>query len=857
MAEFNLPFGVRIANNDPVDYDRYIATDIAARDAIVTAGRAYEGLQIYVESDQSLYILIDVSLSTWEIVGSDSSALAELDASIQTIGVGLNDVSIRVNNQDPSGVYLPLTGGSLSGDLTAEKNVDIGGNLTIDGSLYVVGTETIDVSAAYIHLNTGLTIPAPDYMQSGIIVERGTDDPYVFVFDESQEQFRIGISPFDGSEYIDASTQAVATREDAPVSQGITFWNASENRLDTSVGFTLDVLTGSTGYIPTYGSPLNQSTLSFSGGILKNHADENFIIESGYVGNLVGRNLIIRTPEASGSAGDIILKAGNSDTLSQRGNIILVPGDQPGQGIIELSDNSSANSVIYLSARGAGSNVGITVAPKGSGNVTLRRRVLIGDSNQFDFQYGSTYNEMEIKSDKPGYIGMQSSPNVPLGQSFTVKGSNGVDASFAGNLIISGGDAGNTGVGGSLVLTSGAGAGGDVDGSIYMLNIAEASSNKILFYNTIDGAVSYQDAPDTGVVPTDNILEWDSSNNYYRPYEAFSTGNFYTGTTTPTGNNRLNLDRELYLPKIVLENNTTPFSTTCTGGGNAVTANSNRGILFSGSQNTEIFSDATQPLVYITRTSSGDASTRGNIIHINDSPTVTGTREGAILYAAVENTRMMDLDPRVVDSSSAVAYYLNTVDTLSDSSAKLLSISNNNNEKFFINKDGSVWSNGVYLGAGGGGATTLSTLTDVSVGGLGAAQDGSALVYDNTQSAWTYSSTSDPNAGKTPLVTYASTSSITLDLGKDTRSKFIATGDTSILIDDASLSSEYSHTMVIDLTANVGTNNIVWDSSLNSDNWVDGDILGVVVAGSTYVVTINTNGNSYADIIINYVKKGL
>lgn len=67
---FNLPFGVRIAGNDPVDFDRYIADTIAARDSLITAERAYEGLQVYVEADKTLYILKDVVNSLWEPVGA-------------------------------------------------------------------------------------------------------------------------------------------------------------------------------------------------------------------------------------------------------------------------------------------------------------------------------------------------------------------------------------------------------------------------------------------------------------------------------------------------------------------------------------------------------------------------------------------------------------------------------------------------------------------------------------------------------------------------------------------------------------------------------------------------------------------
>jgi len=130
---------------------------------------------------------------------------------------------------------LSKTGGIIGG------NLEITGNLTVDGSLLVVGVETLDVSTVFIRLNTGLTGAPPSGLQSGIIVERGTSEPYIFVFDEDQQTFRIGISQLETStHYSDASTQAVATREDSPVHNGVAYWDGSIYRFDTSVGFVFN-----------------------------------------------------------------------------------------------------------------------------------------------------------------------------------------------------------------------------------------------------------------------------------------------------------------------------------------------------------------------------------------------------------------------------------------------------------------------------------------------------------------------------------------------------------------------------------------------------------------------------------------
>ena len=145
------------------------------------------------------------------------------------------------------------TGGTISGNVTIQDaslgivgnlgvtgDVGIAGNLVVDGSIYSVGVETIDVSGAFMYLNTGFTGSPPNWMQSGVIIGRGSQDPYAILYDETLEQFRIGITPLDGSLYDDASTQAVATRQDTPAAKGIAFWNNLLFRFDTSSNFTTD-----------------------------------------------------------------------------------------------------------------------------------------------------------------------------------------------------------------------------------------------------------------------------------------------------------------------------------------------------------------------------------------------------------------------------------------------------------------------------------------------------------------------------------------------------------------------------------------------------------------------------------------
>ena len=65
MGFFQLPFGIRIAGGEPLDGDRYVALNTTARDLTVTQGRAHDGVQVYVEDVQKLYILKGTTNADW------------------------------------------------------------------------------------------------------------------------------------------------------------------------------------------------------------------------------------------------------------------------------------------------------------------------------------------------------------------------------------------------------------------------------------------------------------------------------------------------------------------------------------------------------------------------------------------------------------------------------------------------------------------------------------------------------------------------------------------------------------------------------------------------------------------------
>jgi len=201
-------------------------------------------------------VRIDLDISGLE------SSVARIDVSLGQINTWNQIQDISISNLDASlDLYVKKTGDTMTGDLivpgvivqndlsvngngTFLGNVGIKGDLLVDGSTTFIHSDILDISINWIHLNTGLTGQPPSWLQSGIIVERGDASVFAFLYDETQQEFRIGIvNETDASGiYEDSDTQAVATREDTPINTGLAFWNGSEWRFDTSTGITVGTI---------------------------------------------------------------------------------------------------------------------------------------------------------------------------------------------------------------------------------------------------------------------------------------------------------------------------------------------------------------------------------------------------------------------------------------------------------------------------------------------------------------------------------------------------------------------------------------------------------------------------------------
>ncbi len=121
-------------------------------------------------------------------------------------------------------------------NITVANDAIVTGNLYVNGTEFISYTEIFEVEDNTILLNKGEIGPGVTKGYAGIEIDRGTLQPYYFVFDENRDAFVLGISGEIGSPGdIDLSSlQAVATREDVPLAGGIAIWNNIDNRFDTS-----------------------------------------------------------------------------------------------------------------------------------------------------------------------------------------------------------------------------------------------------------------------------------------------------------------------------------------------------------------------------------------------------------------------------------------------------------------------------------------------------------------------------------------------------------------------------------------------------------------------------------------------
>lgn len=145
------------------------------------------------------------------------------------IGVGV-DAADTASFTGVSNYYfngsMDVTGALILDSLTVSTDATIIGNLIVSGTTFTANVETVLIEDNLMVLNYGEPGSTVTEGLAGIEIDRGSGTNYRFIFDEAQDNFRVGLSGVE---------QAVATRQDTPIAAGLAFWNASSVRFDTDV----------------------------------------------------------------------------------------------------------------------------------------------------------------------------------------------------------------------------------------------------------------------------------------------------------------------------------------------------------------------------------------------------------------------------------------------------------------------------------------------------------------------------------------------------------------------------------------------------------------------------------------------
>ena len=264
-------------------------------------------------------------------------------------------------------------------------NMRVGGDLTVDGSISIASSNKIATPDTLIILNHGETgagvTPGYDSSDSipggGVEVDRGSLPNYQFVFDETTDLFKIGEK--------DSTLQAVATREDAPIDQGIAVWQDSSSNFVTSSDFLF-----SGGNTLTIGNLITTSDLTVNGfaylDTIRVSAGNDFTVTTDSDGSVnMGSNTISSNKAVALGSGNIVGGIGAS-VLGGEGN------------------NAPSNYATVVGGRGNTASgldsvaIGASCVANMNNSFALGNNVLTGFNNSFVWGDGSALTSAEATS---------------------------------------------------------------------------------------------------------------------------------------------------------------------------------------------------------------------------------------------------------------------------------------------------------------------------------------------------------------------------------------------------------------------------------------------------------------------------
>jgi len=273
---------------------------------------------------------------------------------------GADQVAITAGGQ--SQLMVETSGTTVFDDLT------VTGNLFVDGTTFVVNQTEVKTADNMITVNYGEPGGGVTRGYAGIEVDRGSLANYFFIFAENTDTFRIGESA-DGTSFVD--TQAVATREDNPVSTRVPWWNDTAKRLDTAGSSSIAVNTSTDVITITAGAGVatfEADGLTLASGVAINEFSTD--------GTLAGdSDAAVPTEKAVKTYVDAQI-GGVANIIFQDDSYVQVIDDGTDAGYIEVV--ADGVQVQYWDAQAASIRMG---KASGAGKVTVTDTMVTGTVN--------------------------------------------------------------------------------------------------------------------------------------------------------------------------------------------------------------------------------------------------------------------------------------------------------------------------------------------------------------------------------------------------------------------------------------------------------------------------------------------
>ena len=111
---------------------------------------------------------------------------------IATIAGTANEIEVSGSGSETAAVTI-----GLPSDVSIANDLTVAGSLSVNGSLTYLDTTNLKIEDNLFELNANLTgTPVND---SGMLIQRGSADNAVFIWDESADKFTLGLTTADGS----------------------------------------------------------------------------------------------------------------------------------------------------------------------------------------------------------------------------------------------------------------------------------------------------------------------------------------------------------------------------------------------------------------------------------------------------------------------------------------------------------------------------------------------------------------------------------------------------------------------------------------------------------------------------------